>query len=150
MIVDIQRRADPDGVAQVLRSLPDWFGIDEAVDNYVAQAAVLDSYLAVSDGVTVGVALVERHFTESAELSLLAVHAAHRATGIGKRLVAAAEHSLRSAGCRFFEVHTVGPSYADAGYADTRRFYQAVGFAPMHEFDKLDWDGPTLIMIKSL
>lgn len=38
----------------------------------------------------------------------------------------------------------------DAGYADTRRIYEAVGLAPVHEFDKLDWDGPTLIMVKNL
>nr|WP_281363934.1 GNAT family N-acetyltransferase [Microbacterium immunditiarum] len=130
--------------------MPEWFGIEDAVHNYVNMAARLESHIASLEGVTVGVALVERHFAHSAELALIAVHADHRASGIGRRLVEAVEDSLRGEGCRFLEVHTVGPSYEDAGYAATRAFYDSVGFTPMHEFHKLDWDGPTLILIKTL
>lgn len=148
--VSIQRRADPGGVDRVLRSLPDWFGIEEAIQNYVSQAAESDSHIAVLDEETVGVALTRRHFPESAELTLLAVDAAHRGRGIGRLLVAQVEAFLRATGCRFLEVHTVGPSYDDAGYEATRAFYRAVGFAPIQELNNLDWDGPTLIMIKSL
>ena len=80
----------------------------------------------------------------------IAVHASHRNTGAGRALVEAAEHRLRADGCEFLEVHTVGPSYPHEGYAETRAFYRAVGFSPMHEFDGLDWDGPTVVMIKAL
>ncbi|MFT4217002.1 MAG: GNAT family N-acetyltransferase [Micropruina sp.] len=95
-------------------------------------------------------ALVERHFPESAELALIAVSAPLRATGVGRALVTTIEDHLRADGCDFLEVHTVGPAFEHAGYAATRAFYRAVGFAPMHEFDGLDWAGPTLVMIKSL
>lgn len=150
MTIDIEQRADPSAVDRILRALPAWFGIEEAIASYVAQASVLDSYLAVDSGHVVGVALVDRHFPESAELALIAVDPEHRATGIGRQLVKAIEQSLRDDGCRFLEVHTVGPSYSDEGYAETRAFYLAAGFSPMHEFSNLDWDGPTLILIKSL
>lgn len=146
----IERRHDPAGVDRVLRTLPAWFGIEDAIRGYVRAASELDSFLAVRDGVTIGVALVERHFPESAELSLIAVDAAHRGSGIGAQLVAAVESALREDRCAFLEVHTVGPSYSDAGYAATRAFYRRVGFAPVHEYDGLDWDGPTLVMIKPL
>lgn len=150
MTIDIERRADPPAVDCILRSLPNWFGIEEAIKNYVEQASVLDSYLAVESDQVVGVALVDRHFPESAELALIAVHPAHRGTGIGRQLVTTVEQSLRVDGCRFLEVHTVGPSYPDEGYAATRAFYVSAGFSPMHEFQNLDWEGPTLILIKSL
>jgi GNAT superfamily N-acetyltransferase len=148
--LEILRRADPVGVGRILGSLPDWFGIEEANRNYVTLAGTLDSYIAVHDGSTIGVALIDRHFDESAELALIAVRAGCRAYGIGAQLVAAAEADLRADGCRYLEVHTVGPSFEHDGYADTRAFYGAIGFTPLHEFDGLEWDGPTLVMIKAL
>lgn len=148
--IRIERRHDPAGVDRVLRSLPTWFGIEKAIRSYVDQSAKLDSFLAVVDGLTIGVALVDRHFPESAELSLIAVHADHRAAGIGRSLVTAVADHLRADECRLLEVHTVGPSFPDAGYAATRAFYRAVGFLPMHEFDGLDWEGPTLILVRAL
>ena len=147
----MRRRPDPAGTKRVLRSLPAWFGIDDAVASYVEKAAVLDSFVVEGDdGTVAAVALYERHFPQSAELALIAVHADHRGTGLGRRLVAAGESALRSDGCRYLEVHTVGPSYDDEGYAETRAFYLALGFSPVHEFHGLEWDGPTLVMIKNL
>jgi len=151
MTVKVVQRADPAGVDRVLRSLPDWFGIEDAIVDYVEKAATLDSYLAIDEnGLTIGVALITRHFEESAELTLVAVHARHRSTGVGRELIQSAELALQEDGCRFLEVHTVGPSFEHPGYAATRAFYAAVGFSPVHEFTGLDWDGPTLIMIKQL
>jgi len=147
----IVRRADPVGVERILRSLPDWFGIDEAVLSYVELASTQESHVAVDEhGETVGVILIDRHFAESAEVTLIAVHAESRGHGIGRQLLQSAEAVLAADGCVFLEVHTVGPSFEHDGYAATRAFYASVGFSPMHEFDNLDWDGPTLVMIKSL
>jgi N-acetylglutamate synthase-like GNAT family acetyltransferase len=148
--ISVEQRNDPAAVERILRSLPAWFGIESALNDYVTSAATSTSFVAVRAGEVVGVALSERHFAESAELTLLAVHADHRGTGAGHRLVAAVQADLAADGCRFLEVHTVGPSCPDAGYAETRAFYRAVGFSPMHEFDGIDWPGPTLILIKSL
>lgn len=148
--ISVEQRNDPAAVERILRSLPAWFGIESALNDYVTSAATSTSFVAVRAGEVVGVALSERHFAESAELTLLAVHADHRGGGAGRALVAAVETHVTHDGCRFLEVHTVGPSYDDANYAQTRAFYRAVGFTPMHEFDGLDWHGPTLILIKSL
>ena len=146
----VEKRTNPEAVDHILRSLPDWFGIEEAIQNYVNMATSLDSFIAMDGDQAIGVALIARHFPESAELALIAVHAEHRSAGIGRQLVTAAERDLRAHGCLYLEVHTVGPSYDDEHYATTRAFYRAVGFAPMHEFDRLDWDGPTLILVKKL
>jgi len=150
VVIVIERLRDPEGVDRVLRTLPAWFGIEEATANYVEKAARLESFVARTGSVTVGVALVDRHFPEAAELALLAVRRDLRGIGVGSRLVTAVEEHLRTDSCRFLEVLTVGPSYDDEGYAETRAFYTAIGFAPVHEFDRLDWDGPTLLMIKTL
>lgn len=153
MPLPVRRDRDPEATDRILRSLPEWFGIEEAIQTYVALAGTQDSYLvAVADsgGATIGVALVHRHFDESAELTLIAVDAEHRGVGHGRRLIHAVEAQLRRKACQYLEVHTVGPSFEDAGYAATRAFYRAMGFSPMHEYDNLDWDGPPLVMVRRL
>ncbi|WP_439592401.1 GNAT family N-acetyltransferase [Microbacterium sp.] len=147
----MHKRSDPQATERILRSLPAWFGIEDAIVDYAAKSTVLESYVSEDEhGDVVGVALFERHFPQSAELSLIAVHADHRGGGHGRKLVEAGEEALRRDGCQYLEVHTVGASFEDPGYAATRSFYLSLGFAPMHEFDGLDWDGPTLILIKRL
>jgi hypothetical protein len=119
-VLEIQRRPDPIAVDQVLRSLPAWFGIEDAIVSYVESVSQRDSFLAVVDGKVIGVALVNRHFPESAEE------------------------------CRLLQVHTVGPSFEDHAYAQTRAFYRQAGFLPLQEFDRIDWDGPSLVLVKPL
>ena len=47
-------------------------------------------------------------------------------------------------------MHTVGPSSENEGYARTREFYLAQGFVAMNELQRIDWNGPTLILVKPL
>ncbi|ALE07740.1 hypothetical protein AL755_10700 [Arthrobacter sp. ERGS1:01] len=147
---EIQQRQDPGAVDRILRSLPEWFGVEEAIEGYVASASRHESFLAVVDDTTVGVALVMRHFKESAELILIAVDAQHRGDGIGGALLDALESSLIVDECQLLQVHTVGPSFEDAAYAQTRAFYRNAGFVPVLEIDGIDWDGPTLVLVKPL
>ena len=147
---EVVRRADPAAVESVLASVPEWFGIPEANAQYVADAARLPSYLAVEGDEVLGVALVAQHVPESRELHLLAVRRDRHRQGIGRLLVEAVVADLRQAGVKLLEVHTVGPSYEDEGYARTRAFYVAVGFVPLTELQRIDWSGPTLILVRPL
>ncbi len=150
MHLTITRGNDPEATRRILGALPDWFGIPSANEHYVSAAASKDSYLAQFGGTTVGVALVDRHFAQTAEIHLIAVAPEHHGSGAGSALLAAIEHDLREDGAQLLAVKTVGPSYADDGYAATRAFYTARGFLPVEEIEGLDWDGPTVIMIKPL
>ena len=146
----IERRQDPVAVDRIIRSLPDWFGIEEAVLDYVEDSAHLDSFLAVVGGKITGIALANHHFPESAELALIAVQANSRGTGIGTALVDAVEETLITDGCQLLQVHTVGSSFDNDAYAQTRAFYRRSGFLPLQEFNQIDWDGPTLVLVKPL
>lgn len=150
MSIAVTRGRDPEATRRILAGLPSWFGIPEATAHYVRAAAEKESYLAVIDGGTVGVALVDRHFPETAEIHLIAVAPQHHGTGVGSALVAALEGDARADGARLLEVKTVGASFVDEGYAATRAFYAARGFLPLEEVTGLDWDGPTVIMVKPL
>ena len=150
MPVDVVRRQDPEAVREILASVPEWFGIPEANQHYVELAGRLPSYLAVDGDEVVGVALLDEHFSQSRELNLIAVRRDRHGQGAGRAMLAAIESDLRKAGVRILEVHTVGPSSEDEGYARTREFYLAAGFVAMNELQRIDWDGPTLILVKPL
>ena len=135
---------------RLLDELPDWFGIPEANDEYVASATRLPGYLAKDDGDPVGVLLVDRHFPEAAEIHLIAVAPAHHRRGVGRALIDAAEADARSTGARLLQVKTLGPSRPDPGYDKTRMFYLAAGFLRLEELLDL-WEGnPCLVMVKPL
>lgn len=150
MTLTIVRDRDPEAAREILAALPDWFGIPEANEHYVRAAAEKASYLARVDGTTVGVALLDRHFPTTGEIHLIAVAPQAHGTGVGSALLAAIEADLVTEGARLLEVKTVGASFDDEGYAATRAFYEARGFLPLEEVSDLDWDGPTLIMVKPL
>lgn len=137
-------------VERLLRALPGWFGIETAVQEYVAEARRLGTYVARSeDGEPVGILLIRHHFPGSAEV-LMAVLPAYHRQGVGRALLAAAEADLIAAGVTLLQVKTLGPSRPDPGYASTRRFYEACGFQPLEELLDLWDDNPCLIMVRPL
>ena len=150
MAVRIERRSDPGSAERILRALPTWFGIEESIVEYVADASRLPSYLAVDGTTTVGIALIVRHYSASAEIHLIAVHPDRHRTGVGTALVRAIKADLAADGVRLLQVHTVGPSFPDAGYERTRAFYRDQDFLPLQEIDGLGWHGPTQILVAVL
>jgi GNAT superfamily N-acetyltransferase len=142
----------PEVVDALLRELPEWFGIDEAIEEYVTRSAQLPTYTAVLDGDPVGVLVLEPHSDRVAELYVLAtVRRLHR-RGIGRALVEAAERDLARAGTTYVQVKTLGTSHPSPEYAATRRFYEALGYQGLEEYpaDTL-WPGnPCLVMVKHL
>lgn len=147
---DVVRRQDPEGVRDILATVPEWFGIPEANERYIVDAARLPSYLAVDGDEVVGVALLTEHFPASRELHLIAVRRDRHRQGVGHALLAAVEDDLRADGVHVLEVHTVGPSSESEAYARTREFYLAQGFVAINELQRIDWNGPTLILVKPL
>lgn len=147
--IRIAAPADLDPCEAILRSLPDWFGIPAAIDAYRRDMRTARTWVA-GDPV-VGFVTARRHFPEAGEIHVMGVRAEHHRRGIGRALVRQVEETLRAEGARLLQVKTVGPSSPDPAYAMTRRFYAALGFAPLEELPDL-WDrnNPCLIMVKPL
>ena len=135
----------------ILRSLPEWFGIESANAAYVEAAGRLPSFIATADGEVVGIACVERHFPETAEIHLIAIRPEHHRAGIGRELLERVEAWLRADGVELLEVKTLSASSPDVNYAKTRAFYLGMGFRPLEEIKTL-WDerNPCLILVKVL
>ena len=133
------------------RSLPDWFGLEDGLaeaDGYLRDHAGL---VAVENGEVVGYLTYTRHFPESAEISWMAVSAAHHRSGVGRALIRRLEQGLAVGGARLLSVKTLADSHPSPEYAITRAFYGAMGFRNQMVFPDL-WDlaNPCLLMVKTL
>jgi GNAT superfamily N-acetyltransferase len=135
----------------ILRSLPDWFGIEEAIVHYTAEIDHLPTFLARESDRVLGFLSLKQHNPFSAEVYVMAVRQEAHRRGIGRALLDHAQEWLKGQGYEFLQVKTLGPSHCDQNYARTRAFYLAAGFRPLEEFGQL-WDdrNPCLIMVKRL
>jgi len=134
---------------QVLRALPDWFGLETAICHYIEAVNDLPSVVARVDGMPVGFVALKQHYLHSAEIYVMGVLPDFHRMGIGRAMLTYAEEYLSGQGVCYLQVKTLGPSHADPSYASTRAFYAAVGFSPLEEFFQL-WDenNPCLVMVK--
>ena len=141
----------PDDLERLLVDLPEWFGIEASVADYVESAQTFPSLAAVRNGEVVGVCVVRHHNTFAAEIEVLAVRRDLHRQAIGRRLLGQLERDLRDSGVLLLQVKTRGPSAPSSEYERTRTFYEAVGFIPLEErSDIWDAENPCLIMVKPL
>lgn len=135
----------------ILRSLPDWFGIKEAIADYASQIDRLPSFLALNSEKTTGFLSLKLHNPYSAEVYVMGVLPDAHRRGIGKALMDEAQNWLRTQKFEYLQIKTLAPSRSDANYAATRDFYYAMGFRPLEEFKQI-WDeyNPCLIMVKKI
>ena len=138
---------------KILRSLPEWFGIESAVQEYVRGVAALPTFGAwlSESGEAVGFLSLKLHNEYAAEIYVMAVMPRSHGRGLGTALVDEAERFLRDRSVEYLQVKTLGPSRPSAEYARTRRFYESRGFRPLEELHGLWGEGnPTLILVKRL
>jgi GNAT superfamily N-acetyltransferase len=136
---------------EILATLPTWFGIEVANENYIALAERVPTIIASVDGRDIGILILMHHSAYAAEVYLLAVRPEHHRHGIGGALLRHAETQLARDGVEYLQVKTLSASADDDGYAKTRAFYLAYGFRPLEEFPDL-WDphNPALQLVKTV
>jgi GNAT superfamily N-acetyltransferase len=141
---------DADICEKILRSLPDWFGMESAIVRYRRDLDVLETYVAEAAHELVGFLALKQHNPHSAEIHVMAVIEALHGTGVGTALVEHAERLLKPRGVEFLQVKTLGPSGASPHYERTRRFYAARGFRALEETNLWGEANPCLILVKHL
>jgi GNAT superfamily N-acetyltransferase len=135
----------------ILRALPEWFGIEEATQQYIEDIEGLPTFLASVNGEVLGFLSLTEHTEYAAEIHVMGVRPDMHRQGVGRALVHESEDYLRRRGIEYLQVKTLSPAHPDKSYARTRKFYAAMGFRPLEEFPEL-WgpQNPCLQMIKSL
>jgi N-acetylglutamate synthase-like GNAT family acetyltransferase len=135
----------------IIRSLSDWFGIEEAIVHYSNTIDQLPTWLASEAGHVIGFVSIKGHTVYSAEVYVMGILQEAHHQGIGRRLIEQSQEWLKGQNVEYLQVKTLGPSDPDESYAKTRAFYAAMGFRPIEEIKQI-WgeENPCLIMIKKL
>lgn len=157
MIVEGPITGIADGCERILRSLPEWFGLEDSLLKYVTEVERLPTFVCRSPtaegsvSTVTGFLTLREHFPEAWEVHCLAVHADHRRRGVGRALQRHVEAWLVARGVRFLQVKTIAATVDDPNYAETRKFYVGVGYTPLEVFPTL-WHprNPALQLVKSL
>jgi GNAT superfamily N-acetyltransferase len=147
------RRLKPGEAAaceHVTRSLPGWFGIEEAIVDYARSTESMETYVAESGDAVVGFITLNQRSPATIEVHCMALRQAYHGRGVGRVLVEHAERLAAERGYEFIEVKTLGPSRPSAEYDRTRGFYEHMGSRPLEENDMWGTDNPCLIMVKHL
>ena len=136
---------------KILRALPDWFGIEESLVQYVKDADIMPTILAKDEDSIMGFLTIKRHFPESAEIHCMGILPQYHRKGTGKLLIKELEKYLEDEGVKILQVKTVSADRDYDAYAKTRFFYKAVGFIPLEVFPTfLDKANPCLVLVKQI
>jgi GNAT superfamily N-acetyltransferase len=135
----------------ILRTLPMWFGLEDALRTYVDDATRLPTFAVEDEARLVAFLSLREHFPAAWEVHCMAVAAPARRRGLGSRLLSHAEAWLLGCGAEYLQVKTVAAASPSPEYAETRKFYEAKGFAALEVFPEL-WDpwNPALQLIKRI
>ena len=137
----------------IVASLPDWFGLEEGIQECAGAVRTQPGLAAEVDGEVSGFLTIARPYPQTPEISWLAVHARDRRRGIGRALIVALSDQLRTEGDRLVLVKTLSDR-TDPGpeYVETRAFYLAMGFVPVAELelDPPDPENPIQLLAMTL
>ena len=78
-------------VAEVLKDLPEWFGMPESTQAYIEGAKDLQVWAAYQEGDLLGFVSLSYSSEDCAEIDCLGVKKAHQGRGIGSQLLATLE-----------------------------------------------------------
>lgn len=134
----------------ILEALPDWFGIPEAREEYIAESVNKIFFCAYDGDRPVGFLYLKETGSDTVELYVMGVLAEFHRKGIGRELFHRAKREAIEKGYSFIQVKTVQMGKYEE-YDRTNRFYLALGFKELEVFPTL-WDewNPCQIYIMSL
>ena len=139
IIKQIESDADKGSIARtILESLPDWFGIPEATEEYIADSKDRPFFCAYTEDTPIGFLYLKETGRHTVELAVMGVLKQYHRQGIGRKLFAEAMNEAKRIGYSFIQVKTVQMGRYDI-YDDTNRFYLSLGFKELEVFPTL-WD----------
>ena len=134
----------------VLEALPDWFGIEEAREEYIKISSDLLFYAAFDNEKPVGLICLKETGKDTSEVYVMGVLNEYHRQGIGRALFEEIKKAAVQEGYSFLQVKTVQMGKYDE-YDATNRFYLSLGFKEFEVFPTL-WDewNPCQIYVMSL
>ena len=136
-------------VVEILRDLPEWFGIPESTQAYIEVAKDLQVWAAFQESNLFGFVSLSYSSEDYVEIDCLGVKKAHQGRGIGSQLLATLENEARK-NVDYLQVKTVAEG-SNKDYDRTNVFYRSLGFKKLEIFPQL-WgpQNPCQILIKKI
>ena len=136
-------------VAEVLKDLPEWFGIPESTQAYIEGITDLQVWAAYQESDLTGFVSLSYSSEDCAEIDCLGVKKAYQGRKIGSQLLATLESKARKK-VDYLQVKTMAES-SNKDYDRTNVFYRSLGFKKLEIFPQL-WgsQNPCQILIKKL
>ena len=136
-------------VAEVLKDLPEWFGIPESTQAYIDGAKDLQVWAAYQESGLTGFVSLSYSSEDCVEIDCLGVKKAYQGRKIGSQLLATLE-SEANKNVDFLQVKTVAEG-SNKDYDRTNIFYRSLGFKKLEIFPQL-WgpQNPCQILIKKI
>jgi len=135
----------------ILRTLPNWFGVESAVVEFTEQVRTMPFYTAVCNEKIIGFVALKVHNSFSVEVYVMGILKEFQRQGIGKMLIECCEKYCKENKVEFLTVKTLDESAESKNYQKTRLFYLSMGFKPLEVFPLLwDKENPCLFMVKNV
>ena len=136
-------------VAEVLKDLPEWFGILESTQAYIEGAKDLRVWVAYQESDVVGFISLSYSSEDCAEIDCLGVKKTFQGQGIGRELITTIEREAVKQ-VDYLQVKTVAEG-SNKDYDRTNVFYRSLDFKKLEIFPQL-WDlkNPCQILIKKI
>ncbi|TCL55021.1 acetyltransferase (GNAT) family protein [Kineothrix alysoides] len=139
MVKFIQTEEEKERIADfVLKSLPEWFGVPESVEEYKDGVKSLPFWAEITDTGAVGFIAMKGTSRHTAEIYVMGVLEEFQGRGIGKQLFAELYSYAGMKGYSFLQVKTVQKGCYEC-YDRTSTFYEGLGFKELECFVSL-WD----------
>ena len=134
----------------VLEALPDWFGIPEAREEYIAESVDKLFFCAFDADKPLGFLYLKETGRDTVVLYVMGVLKEFHRKGIGRILFNSAKEAAGEQGYSFLQVKTVQMGKYEE-YDRTNKFYLSLGFKEFEVFPTL-WDtwNPCQIYVMSL
>ena len=134
----------------VLEALPEWFGIPEEREGYVAGCAGHPLFCAYDNDRPVGFLCLRETGDATVELYVMGVLRERHRRGIGRALFLRAREAAAELGYAFMQVKTVQSGRYEQ-YDRTNAFYRSLGFREFEVFPTL-WDpwNPCQVYVMSI
>lgn len=135
---------------QILRDLPEWFGIESALQTYAESAIEMPYFVYCHEDEIIGFVALKSHGLNM-ELYVLGVLKAFHRKGYGRALIDHVENWARLKKIKYMTVKTLAATHPDIHYKKTRLFYEMLGYESLEILPTL-WgkENPCLYMIKRL
>lgn len=150
-IVEITDDLEKKSITQnILKALPEWFGIPESMEEYIQDSAGKPFFCARINEKNIGFLYLKQTGKDTVELTVMGILEEYHRNGIGHALFEYAKKEICKKGYSFIQVKTVQMGKYES-YDKTNQFYLSLGFKEFEVFPDL-WDewNPCQIYIMAL